>query len=168
MAVTCNGSASVKLGWNFLDSRTDGSQTRNADSLSSKISYTGSAIDNVVTKKYTIAASGTQGIDLAGSLTDPAGNTITWTKLMGLIIILDDETTATSISVGPYSGSNPLAGLFADASDLLKIYNGGSMCWMTPAATPVTVTGGSADALRIVNNDASNAATVYVAFLGKA
>lgn len=168
MAVTCTGKASGKISWNWLDARADGSNTKNSKSLSALISYTGTDVDNVFTKTYAIAGAGTQVLDLSGVLTDPGNNTITWTKVMAIILKLTNATTASAISFGPHTATNPLAGLMADTSDKIKIYNGGAIVWFTPAATPLTVTGGSADNLLITNLDATNVATVFVALLGKA
>lgn len=107
----------------------------------------------------TIAASGTLNIDLSGSVTDAFGNTLTLTKLRALLIEHLTTTTSTNVTVG--GGTNPIFGTKISG---LEINNGDHMLFT--CKNGYTVTGGSADNLRIVNADASNSATVRISILG--
>lgn len=107
----------------------------------------------------TIVASGTLSLDLSGALTDAFGNTLTLTKLRGLLIEHLTTTTASYVTIG--GGSNPV---FGSKIDGLEIYNGDHFLWT--CKNGYTIAGGSNDALRIVNADGSNSATVRVSLLG--
>ena len=107
----------------------------------------------------TIAASGTLSIDLSGSVTDAFGNTLTLTKLRALLIEHLTTTTSTNITVG--GGANPI---FGSKLSGLEINNGDHMLFT--CKNGYTITGGSADTLRIVNADGTNQATVRISVLG--
>lgn len=84
-------------------------------------------------------------------------------------MVHETTTTSSGINFGPKgAASNPLAGLFAATTEAIVIANGGCFVICNPTVAGYTVTGGSADTLRITNNDGSNQATVTVAFIGEA
>jgi len=143
----------------------DDAGTKNADSLSRTKSYSSTEISNVVRKTYSITASGTQAIDFSGSITDFAGNTVTWTKLVALMVYHDTASAASSISFGPRNGTNPVANIFGASTHTVTLKPGSDITMKWEADDAITLSS-SADNFLITNNDGSNAATVEVAFLG--
>lgn len=164
---TCTGRIAAALGFNWSDD----AGSKNAGSAAKVHTYnTAGAVSNVVYKEYTITASGTQAIDFSGSLTDFAGNTITWTKLVGMMIyhghlISQADSSASSISFGPRNGTNPVANVFGAATHTLTLKPGcfAAMGW--PVDNAITLSN-TADNFLLTNNDGSNSAKVTVAFLG--
>ena len=106
----------------------------------------------------TIAASGTLSLELSGVLTDAFGNTLTLTLLRALFIEHLTTTTASYVTIG--AGSNPV---FGTKIANLELYNGDH--FMFTCKNGYTITPATADILRIVNADASNAATVRITIL---
>lgn len=103
-----------------------------------------------------ISSASNETLDLAASLTNAFGTTITFTKVRA-IIIRSRSTNTTVLSVG--AASAPLVGPLADASDLLTIRPGGIFVITAPDATGIAVTATSADGLKLAN--ASGAAATY-------
>lgn len=105
-------------------------------------------------------------LDLNGTLTDPAGNAVSMTKLKGILVVNSSEASSTGITFGP-GASNPVTTVFAATNDLLNILNGGAVVIVAPTTNGYALTAGSADSFTITNTDGSNAATVYVVFFGE-
>ena len=119
-----------------------------------------------------IAASGNSTIDLAGGVTNVLGEASgTILKIKAILVWLlneDDDATivtgptlaASSITIG--AGSSPIVNPFLAAGDGLVILSGGCFMLTAPTADGYTITAGTADILRVLNNDGSNAARVRV------
>lgn len=102
-----------------------------------------------------IAGSSDDDLDLAGSLVDGIGNTITFTSIKA-IIIHAASTNGDALHVGA-AAANGFTTFFGSSTDLIKIRPGGSFMIVNPEANGYAVTAGTADKFRISNQDASTA-----------
>jgi hypothetical protein len=105
----------------------------------------------------TLADGADESLDLAGGLTDAFGTTITLAKLKALVIINPSATQ--TLTVG--NAADPIL-LFGTAAHTVNIPPGGKLMMDWPG-TGWTVTGGSADKLKIVNS--AGAAVDYTIWL---
>lgn len=111
----------------------------------------------------TIAASGNEDIDLAGSLVDPLGNACVFAKVKAILIKADAGNT-NDVVFGPAS-SNGFLGPFADASDRLSIPPGGVVLLAAPSAG-WAVTAGTADLLNVTNSAGGTGVTYEITIVG--
>jgi hypothetical protein len=93
--------------------------------LSVSLGYgTGSGQANwMYTATRTVAATTADNLDLAGSLTDGLGNTITATKLKLAVVAISSPDGTKSLRVGPRGVSNATLAGFGDASDYQTVRN---------------------------------------------
>jgi hypothetical protein len=112
-------------------------------------------MDTVWHDQRTLTATTSEDIDLAGSLVDTYGNTLTFASIK-LIYIFSAVANGGLIQVGG-AGSNTFVNWVANATDILQVRNGGAMMLTAPDATGYAVTAGTADILKINNTDASSA-----------
>lgn len=110
----------------------------------------------------TLTTGATEDLDLAGSLTDGFGTTLTFTKIR-LVMIKADAANTTALTVG--NGTNPFLFLgtgshvvVLDASDMILLYK--------PGANGVAVTAGTGDVLKVANA-AGASATYQVLIVGE-
>lgn len=168
-SLTINSVAAL-IDWNYIDNSSVAYQSVNANSFryssGQMANGTGSTTtaDRIYFATVTISASGTSSFDLAGSLTDVYGNTITMARVKWMFVWHTNTTTATDVSFG--NATNPLANWISTATVTVKILNNGVFMIGAPGATGYAVAAGSADAVKITNNDGSNSATCSVAFVG--
>lgn len=113
----------------------------------------------------TIAASGTENIDLAGSLVNAFGTTLTFTKIKGVYIKAASGNTNNVQLTRPASNGLPL---FLAAGDGLNILPGGTFFWACSDNTAVAVTAGTGDLLTITNSGAGTSVTYDIAIVGVA
>lgn len=143
----------------------DGTATKQNISRNPSLNFTngnGSSQGNrCFMASYTLAASGTQTLNLTTGLLDAFGNTFAITKLRALLIEHLTTTTSTHITIG--GGTNPL---FGTKIASLELYNGDHL--FLPYKAGYTVSSGSADRILLTNADATNQATVRVTILGSA
>jgi len=108
----------------------------------------------------TIAGSSNDDIDLAASLVDELGATITFTSIKGFLIT-SDAANGDVLNIG--AGTNAFFSFFGDTTDILKVHPGGTAMLVNPTAAGYAVTASTADILRIANADASSATyTIYL------
>lgn len=164
----------MNVGWDSESTTTFGTNTVQASRfLYSKTLGNGtgaSAANKMFATTYTISASSTQQVDLAGVLTDFYGNTVTFTKIKVLYIELTTTTSASTIKVGggtDGAGTNAFINWVAAAADLVRIRNGGCLMLACTDATGYAVTAATGDILALVNEDVSNAATVNIFLAGE-
>lgn len=111
----------------------------------------------------TLAASASEDIDLAGSLTGPIGGTLTFARIkLVLVMAADGNTNNVNVS-RPASNSAPL---FLAASDGIAVRPGGLFLWVAPGATGVAVTAATGDLLTFTNSAGSTEVTYSVVVLG--
>ena len=103
----------------------------------------------------TLGATTSENIDLAGSLVDSFGTTLTFARVK-LIYVFSAVANGGLIQVGG-AGSNTFVNWVANATDIINIRNGGAMMLTAPDATGYAVTAGTGDILQINNTDGSSA-----------
>ena len=74
----------------------------------------------------TIAASGSEDIDLAGALSDPLGTSLTFVTLKALLIRAHSDNT-NNVVVG--NGGGPVAGIFGATTHTVVVEPGGIFLW---------------------------------------
>jgi hypothetical protein len=119
--------------------------------------------DRLFAGSRTIAASSSENLDLAGTLTDPLGATLTFVHVKALLVIADAANT-NSVLVGG-AASNGFAGPFADVTDIATIPPGGSALFTHPGAG-WTVTAATGDILKVANSSSGTGVTYRVVIIG--
>lgn len=118
--------------------------------------------DKVFAGTRTVTASGTDALDLAGTLTDPFGATLTIVKLKA-ILIRAAAANVNNVRVNrPASNGVPL---FLAASDGIDVLPGGLFLWMAPNVG-VTVTAATGDLINCDNSGAGTSVTYDVVIIG--
>lgn len=112
----------------------------------------------------TLAASASESLDLAGSLVDVLGNTLTFARVKGLIVTAAAANTNDVVIGG--AASAPFIGPFADATDKLKIKPGGIVALFSPGATSYPVTATTADLLQVANGGAGTSVAYDIVIIG--
>lgn len=129
-------------------------------------SYTTGTGTNQVNKEhvstYSIGATTNQDLDLSGVLTDDQGNTLAFTYIKEILVIINDPDGTKALEIGPAGVSNAFLGPFADASDKLTFLD---HIRLSNPYTGWAVTGGTVDIMRLRNPSAS-ALTATVVILG--
>jgi hypothetical protein len=116
------------------------------------------------TDRRTLAASGTEDIDLAGVLTDPFGATITFAAIRAMIIAADEANTNNVVVGG--AASNTFVNWVADATDKIVVGPGGLFVIAKPDLAGYAVTAGTGDLLTIANSGAGTGVTYDLVLLG--
>ena len=111
----------------------------------------------------TVAASGTDALDLAGSLTGPLGGSLTFARIKGLLVRAAAGNTHNCRVNRPASNGVPL---FLAASDGIDVQPGGLLLWVAPTAAGVVVTAGTGDLINIDNSGAGTSVTYDVVLIG--
>ena len=109
----------------------------------------------------TVADGANDDIDLAGSLSDAYGSTITAAELVALMLINRPETGANTTDLTLGGGTNPMIGFLGGTTPTVGPIKPGGVLFLaaTDAAGIGTVTAGTGDILRITNG--SGAANSY-------
>ncbi|MFG1873392.1 hypothetical protein ACGFIV_00965 [Sphaerisporangium sp. NPDC049003] len=122
--------------------------------------------DKIFSDRRTLAASGTESLDLAGGLTDAFGNVITFARIKALLIVAATGNTNNVVVGG--AASNGFATPFGDATDKLVLRPGG-LCLLTtgPAdATAYAVTAATGDLLQVANSGSGTGVTYDIVLIG--
>jgi hypothetical protein len=109
----------------------------------------------------TLAAGAAESLDLSGSLLSPFGDTLTFTRVIGIVVAIVNADGTASVRVGPQGVANPWMGPWGTTADYLKVRYWWSMTDGSAAGWPVTA--GTADILRISNPGA--AAVDYIIWI---
>lgn len=109
----------------------------------------------------TLAAGAAESLDLSGSLLSPFGDTLTFTRVIGIVVAIVSADGTASVRVGPQGVANPWMGPWGTSADYIKVRYWWSMTDGSAAAWPVTA--GTADILRISNPGA--AAVDYIIWI---
>lgn len=112
--------------------------------------------------QYTIAAAGTQVVDLR-TFTDLPGNSATGTKAMAVIILVTGATTD-KLNVTP-NASNGLVWPFHNTSSSVDIPGGGMLMFSEGPTSPGTTIDGTHKQLLLTNNGAANLVVTVVALV---
>lgn len=121
------------------------------------------AANKIWSDNRTIAASGTDPLDLAGVLTDPFGATITLVRVKGIIVRAAVGNT-NNVVVG--AGSNPLVNYLGGTTPTVIVRPGGLFCLMAPDATGYGVTAATGDILQIANSGAGSSVNYDIVVIG--
>jgi hypothetical protein len=120
-------------------------------------------IDKEWTDTRTLAASATENLDLAGSLTNALGNTVVFAKVKAIRIRASSANTNNVVVGG--AGSNTFTGPFADATDKISIPPGGIFSMIHPT-TGWTVTASTGDILLVANSSSGTGVDYDIEILG--
>lgn len=112
----------------------------------------------------TLAGGASEDLDLSGSLINAFGDTMSFARVKGIYITADSDNVD-SVSVGGAS-SNTWLSMFGSATDTIKVMPGGVFCNFAPDATAFPVTAGTADILKILNDDGATAAIYNILIIG--
>jgi hypothetical protein len=121
--------------------------------------------DKVFSDRRTLAASGTEDLDLAGVLLDAFGAAITFARIKGIVISAAAANT-NSVIVGAASATQ-WATLF-NAAGTVTLKPGGAFCALAGAADAVAwpVTAGTGDLLKIANSAGTTTVTYDIVIIG--
>jgi hypothetical protein len=111
----------------------------------------------------TIAASGNDDLDLAGTLTDAFGATITFARIKTLMIKAAD-TNVNNVVVG--GASSTFATWVTGTNPAVLVRPGGLLVLSASDATAYAVTATSADTLRITNGGAGTSVVYDIILIG--
>jgi hypothetical protein len=128
-------------------------------------SGTGASQGNqVFSDTRTLSASSNEELDLSGSLSNGLGDTVTFTRIIGLVV----EAAAANgdtISVGG-AAANGFESWVGATGDLVKVRPGGALVLVAKDATGYAVTAGTADLLKIANDDSAAAGDYTIYLIG--
>lgn len=144
-----------------LGSPTDSFEKRQLIELSNGTGA--NAADLMFHDRRTLAASGTEDLDLAGVLASPFGATLTFAEIRAVMITAASGNTNNVRVTRPASNGVPL---FVAAGDGIDVPPGGAFAWVCPADGKVTVTAGTGDLLTVTNGAAGSSVTYDVVILG--
>lgn len=164
MALTTTFSLSVKA---LLTGATDVAQTVSPHLLNFAVSWasgTGANQADVVWgDERTIAASGTDDLDLAGSLVGALG-TVTFAKVKLIVVTANAGNTNTVVVGG--AASAQFVGPFGAATHTASAAAGGFVAFGNPSSAGWSVTATTADLLRIANGGAGSGVTYKILIIG--
>lgn len=121
--------------------------------------------DLLFADQRTIADSENDDLDLAGSLTDVFGNTLTFVEICAMEVRAAGGNTNDVVVGG--AASNAFTGPFGDASDTIAVQPGGVLALGAPDAGGWTVAAGTGDVLRIANGGAGSSVTYDIVLVGR-
>jgi hypothetical protein len=148
---------------NALDLTTPTAALRVARQLALATGTGAGQADMIWSDSFSIAASGTQAIDLAGSLPGPLGGTLTFAKIKMVVVAASTTNTNTINVVRDATNGVPL---FLALGDGIPVKPGGLFVWFDPSAAGVAVTPTSGDLLNLVNSAAGTPVTGDVVIVG--
>lgn len=120
--------------------------------------------DLIFTDTRTVSASpNTESLDLAGSLTDAYGTTMTFARIKAIIVSAASANAANINVVRPASNGVPL---FLAASDGISVRPGGFFAWGCSDATGVAVTAGTGDLIAFTGSTGTAAFTYTIVIIG--
>lgn len=109
-----------------------------------------------------LAASASENLDLAGGLTDAFGATLTFAKIVAIVVKASEANTGDIIVGG--AASNGFVGPFGAAAHTVAVKPGGALALVAPQGG-WTVTAGTGDILKVANAVAA-AAEYEIVLLG--
>jgi hypothetical protein len=167
MTVSGTFSVRVALTGTMLSSN-DLSTVQQVVAISKSLDFTNGTSSNqfntIWMDQRSISASSTEDLDLAGSLTDAFGATITFTAVKGIYVFAATANT-NNVEVGGAAANTFL--WFKDATDIQVVTPGGVYLSTRPG-TGATVTAGTGDILKVANSGAGTSVTYDIAIFGLA
>lgn len=128
---------------------------------------TGTAADQadlIFSDTRTLAASADEDLDLAASLSDALGNSLTFARVKAIIVTADSGNT-NDVEVGGAS-ANQFINWVGDATDKIVVKPGGMFALVAPDATAYEVTAATGDLLNIANSGAGTGVTYSIIIIG--
>jgi hypothetical protein len=119
---------------------------------------------NVFHDTRTISASSSENLDLAGSLTNAFGDTLTFTKIKAIAIHADAGNT-NDVQVGG-AASNAFNTWVGDDTDIVAVKPGGTLILVAPNSSGYAVTADTGDILKVANSSSGTSVTYTVVILG--
>ncbi|WP_433445646.1 hypothetical protein [Nonomuraea sp. CA-141351] len=119
--------------------------------------------DMIYSDRVTIPASGTQAVDLAGTLPGPLGGTLTFAKIK-LVLVSALATNTNNVNIVSDATNGPL--LFMAKGDGYPVRPGGMFLAYDPSAAGTVVTAGTADLINLINSGAGTPVTADVVIIG--
>ena len=120
--------------------------------------------DRIWHDQRTIAASGTDDLDLAGVLVDVFGATVTFARIRAIVVQAASGNT-NNVVIGA-AASNQFATWVGAATHTVNVRPGGLFTLAATDATSYAVTAGTGDLLRIANSGAGTSVTYDVVLIG--
>ena len=109
-------------------------------------------------------SSASEELDLAGSLTDAFGATITFARIKA-ILIKNAATSTKDLYLGG-AASNAFSGMFTASTHKAICRPGGALFFWAPDATAWAVTAGTGDLLKIASSDGTTSITYDIIIVG--
>lgn len=122
--------------------------------------------DRLFADTRTIAASGTDDLDLAGPLTDPLGAALTFVKVKAIIVKAADANTNNVVVGG--AAATPFVGPLGAATHTAHARPGGVLAFVAGAADANgwAVGAGASDVLRVANSAGGTSVTYDIVIIG--
>lgn len=120
--------------------------------------------DKLFADRRTLAASGSESLDLAGSLADNLGATVTFARVRALMIEASSSNTNNVVVGG--AASNAFVNWVSDATDKVVIRPGGLLLLVAPGATGYAVTAATGDLLQVANSGGTTGVTYDITIIG--
>lgn len=121
--------------------------------------------DLVYRANRTLAASASENLDLAGSLTDRFGNVLTFARIKLLAIYNQNAAAGDILTVGG-AAANAWEAWTPVAGSKLYVPPGGLELKIAPDATAWAVTAATADILKVANGSGTHAVTYSILIVG--
>ncbi len=120
--------------------------------------------NKLFTDTRTIAASGTDSLDLNGVLLDAFGATLNFTKIRAIIVAADAGNTNDVVVGG--AASNGFVSWVGAATDKVKVKPGGLFMMVAPDVNGLAVTAATADILQVANGGAGSSVNYTITVIG--
>jgi hypothetical protein len=164
---TLNASLTLNLAALFVNAIDLGNVTLDNANTSSFALTDGTGANQVkflFSDTRTLAASGTENLDLVGVLLDAFGNAITFTKVKAIIIKASAANT-NDVVVGGHASAAFFA-FFGAATHTLKVKPGGMVALVAPDVNGYAVTATTGDMLMVTNSGAGTGITYDIIIIG--
>lgn len=119
--------------------------------------------DRIWHDERTLTASSVEDLDLAGSLVDAFGVTLTFARVKGLMVYANPANT-NNVVIG--NVTNGIVGWFGAATHSIAVRPGGLFTIFASDATAYVVTPTTADLLHVANSGAGTGVTYDVVIIG--
>lgn len=111
-----------------------------------------------------LSASANEDLDLAGGVTDALGQTVTFARVKGIIVVAP-SANVNNVVVGG-AATNTFVGPFGAATHTAHVRPGGWQAFVAPDATGWAVTAGTGDLLRLANSAGGSAVNYDIVIIG--
>lgn len=120
--------------------------------------------DKIFHDERTLTASSSENLDLAGTLVDAFGATITFARIKGIVVYASPANT-NNVLVGG-AASNGFINWVGDTTDVIVVRPGGLFTLFATDATAYVVTASTGDLLKVANSGGTTSVTYDVVLIG--